>query len=146
MQPTLICYDGSEESTRAIDAAAALFASRPAVVLTIASPLRFAEAMAVTATPASAGVFEDLNSRSALERAEAGADQARRLGLDAEARERAVPTTWEGIVDIADEIDAAVIVVGSRGLRGLREAVGGSVSHSVATHARRPVLIVPPAS
>ena len=53
--------------------------------------------------------------------------------------------TWQGIVDVADEINAAVIVVGSRGLNGLEEAIKGSVSHAVAEHAGRPVLIVPPA-
>jgi nucleotide-binding universal stress UspA family protein len=37
-----------------------------------------------------------------------------------------------------------VIVVGSRGLTGLRELFEGSVSHDVAEHACRPVLIVPP--
>ena len=52
--------------------------------------------------------------------------------------------TWQGIVEIADELDAPVIVVGSRGLRGLNEALHGSVSHQVAAHAGRPVLIVPP--
>jgi nucleotide-binding universal stress UspA family protein len=37
-----------------------------------------------------------------------------------------------------------VIVIGSRGLNGLREIVEGSLSHEVAQHAGRPVLIVPP--
>ena len=55
------------------------------------------------------------------------------------------PRTWQGIVDVTDELDAAVIVVGSRGLGGLREFTRGSVSHDVATHARRTVLIVAPA-
>jgi nucleotide-binding universal stress UspA family protein len=36
-----------------------------------------------------------------------------------------------------------VIVVGSRGLQGLRGFVAGSISHDVAQHARRPVLVVP---
>jgi nucleotide-binding universal stress UspA family protein len=43
------------------------------------------------------------------------------------------------------EIDAAVIVTGSRGLRAVSELFEGSVSHDVAEHAGRPVLIVPPA-
>jgi len=54
----------------------------------------------------------------------------------------AASTTWRGIVDVADELDVSVIVIGSRGLSGLRER--GSVSHDVAMNARRPVLIVPP--
>ena len=47
---------------------------------------------------------------------------------------------------MADEIDAAVIVLGSRGLKGIRERFEGSVSHEVAEHVGRPVLIVPPAN
>jgi nucleotide-binding universal stress UspA family protein len=47
------------------------------------------------------------------------------------------------VVDVANEIDAAVIVVGSRGLRGMKERLEGSVSHQIAEHAARPVLIVP---
>jgi nucleotide-binding universal stress UspA family protein len=48
------------------------------------------------------------------------------------------------IVDVADEIDAAVIVLGSRGHGAGRELFEGSVSHQVAEHAGRPVLIVRP--
>jgi nucleotide-binding universal stress UspA family protein len=53
--------------------------------------------------------------------------------------------TWEAVVDVADEIDAAVIVTGSRGLRGGRELFEGSLSHEIVRYAGRPVLIVPPA-
>jgi len=38
-----------------------------------------------------------------------------------------------------------VIVIGSRGLSGARELFEGSMSHEVAEHAGRPVLILPPA-
>jgi len=37
-----------------------------------------------------------------------------------------------------------VIVIGSRGLSGLKEMFKGSLSHQVAEHAGRPVLILPP--
>jgi nucleotide-binding universal stress UspA family protein len=66
------------------------------------------------------------------------------VGFVAEARAGVAAPTWQGIVDTADEIDAAVIVLGSRGLKGAREAFEGSVSHQVAEEAGRPVLIVPP--
>lgn len=51
--------------------------------------------------------------------------------------------TWQRIVEVADELGAAVVVIGSRGLTGLRELTEGSASHDVAAHSRRPVLIVP---
>ncbi len=46
------------------------------------------------------------------------------------------------IVHLADEPGAGLIVVGSRGLGGIRRALMGSVSDSVVRHAHCPVLIV----
>ena len=46
------------------------------------------------------------------------------------------------IVGLADELDAGLIVLGSRGLGTLRRALMGSVSDSVVRHAHCPVLIV----
>ncbi len=140
----LICYDGSEDAERAVDTAAALLGPRDAVVLTVAPAMTFAESMAATSSVVPGGAFEDLNTADALRRAEAGAAHARRAGLNAEARATIASTTWQGIVSVADELDAAAIVIGSRGLAGFREFARGSVSHDVVTHARRPVLIVPP--
>jgi nucleotide-binding universal stress UspA family protein len=139
----LICYDGSNEAKWAVDTAAALFGPRHAVVLNVAPAMTFAERMAAVSSLVPGGAFEDLNSADALRRAEAGAARARRAGLDAEPRVASALATWQGIVDVADELDAATIVIGSRGNGGLRKAGGRSVSHDVATHARRPVLIVP---
>jgi nucleotide-binding universal stress UspA family protein len=85
-----------------------------------------------------------LNEDDARQRAQVGADRARRAGFDAESRAGLAAPTWQGIIDVADEIDAAVIVLGSRGLNGARELLEGSVSHEVAQHAGRPLLIVPP--
>jgi nucleotide-binding universal stress UspA family protein len=106
--------------------------------------MTFAESMVATSSVVPGGVFEDLNTADALHRAEAGAVHACRAGFRAEPSTTIASTTWQGVVDVADELDAAAIVIGSRGLRGLRELAGGSVSHDVATHSTRPVLIVPP--
>lgn len=46
------------------------------------------------------------------------------------------------IVRIAEEIGAGLIVVGSRGLGGLKRALMGSVSDSVVRHAHCPVMVV----
>jgi hypothetical protein len=48
----------------------------------------------------------------------------------------------EEIVALADELEADLIIVGSRGLRGIKRALVGSVSESVFRHARRPVMVV----
>jgi hypothetical protein len=115
-EPILICYDGSDESKRAIHAASIALAGRNAVVVDIGPVL--------TATE--------------------GAQVARRAGFSAETHAALSAPTWQGIIDLGDEIDAALIVVGSRGFKGAREVFEGSVSHEVAKHARCPVLVVPP--
>jgi nucleotide-binding universal stress UspA family protein len=88
--------------------------------------------------------FEELNTSEAAQVAGKGAEIARSSGFDAEARSELAAPTWDGIVEVADELDAPVIVIGSRGLSGLKEALDGSLSHQLAQHAGRPVLIVPP--
>ncbi len=50
----------------------------------------------------------------------------------------------EAIVAVAEEIEAGLIVMGSRGLGGVRRALIGSVSDSVVRHAHCPVMIVRP--
>jgi nucleotide-binding universal stress UspA family protein len=46
------------------------------------------------------------------------------------------------ITAVAEEIGAGLIVVGSRGLGGIRRALLGSVSDAVVRHAHCPVLVV----
>lgn len=46
------------------------------------------------------------------------------------------------ITELAEELGAGLVVVGSRGLGGLRRALMGSVSDSVVRHAHCPVLVV----
>ncbi|MEN3312534.1 MAG: hypothetical protein V7645_1863 [Actinomycetota bacterium] len=140
--PILICYDDSIGARHAIDVAAVLFADRRAVVLDVAPPLTVAESYA--ALGAVTPDFERMNSEDALSCAHIGAELARRAGLTAEARADIAAPTWDGVVEVANEISASAIVIGSRGLTGARELLNGSLSHQVAEHAGRPVLIVPP--
>jgi nucleotide-binding universal stress UspA family protein len=46
------------------------------------------------------------------------------------------------IIDLAEEIEAGLVVLGSRGLGGVKRALMGSVSYSVVRHAHCPVLVV----
>jgi nucleotide-binding universal stress UspA family protein len=48
------------------------------------------------------------------------------------------------IVALAEELGAGLIVMGSRGLGGVRRALMGSVSDSVVRHAHCPVVVVRP--
>lgn len=57
----------------------------------------------------------------------------------ADERDGARQSTWEGIVDVADELDRDRL----EGLTGVKKIFDASVSQRVAEHAGRPVLIVP---
>ena len=67
------------------------------------------------------------------------------------ARVRAVSRVASGVVgeearligDVADQVDADLIVVGSRGLSLVRAILEGSVSYDLIHRRRRPVLTVP---
>jgi nucleotide-binding universal stress UspA family protein len=140
--PELICYDGSENARNAISAAAALPVSRGAVIVDV-GPLALVADVYAAAGSGAADLDRHVDA-DALALADEGADLARQAGFRAEARAGLDTPTWRGVVGVADEIGAAVIVLGSRGLTGVRELVEGSLSHEVAEHARRPVLVVPP--
>jgi nucleotide-binding universal stress UspA family protein len=51
----------------------------------------------------------------------------------------------EAIVHLAEDIDAGLIVIGSRGFGGLKRLLLGNVADSVVRHAHCPVMVVRPA-
>ncbi len=75
--------------------------------------------------------------------ADEGVRIAQGVGLRAEPLAvRAAGPVWETIIEIADAHDAATIVMGSRGVAGLRAMFLGSVSDAIVHHTDRPTLIV----
>jgi nucleotide-binding universal stress UspA family protein len=151
--PILVGYDGSEGARRAIEAAAELFAARPALVVTVWEPA-IAYALGgtpttvpgVTPEPVDLGQVKELEEElraRATRTAEEGAEVARSGGLEAEALAVAegLPAAEE-IIKLAGERGAAVVVVGSRGLSGLRARLEGSTSNRVLREAPCPVLVV----
>jgi nucleotide-binding universal stress UspA family protein len=48
----------------------------------------------------------------------------------------------DSIVQVAEETGADLVVMGSRGLGGIKRALMGSVSDSVVRHAHCPVMVV----
>ena len=85
--------------------------------------------------------------RASAEAAGRVAEEGARLALEVGMKAEPVAVVASGpvsttIVEIADRHDAEVIVMGSRGLTGLRSVLLGSVSSAVAHHADRPTLII----
>ena len=53
-------------------------------------------------------------------------------------------TVWGTIIDAADELEADLIVTGTRATTGFRSLIQSSVADHVLRRGHRPVLIVPP--
>jgi nucleotide-binding universal stress UspA family protein len=144
-RPILVCYDRSAGSRRAVELAGALFPGRRVVVLHVWTPLSVTYGPYGVMMPPSAEDDYPVGE-AAAELAAEGAQLANASGLDA--RPDAVSAESGGtshtILDVADQHDAELIVLGARGLSPFRSLFLGSVSHAVVQHARRPVLVVPP--
>jgi nucleotide-binding universal stress UspA family protein len=144
--PILLCYDRSDGSRHAIETAASLFPGHKAIVLHVWSPIAIMVSMYAGAV--SIPVYDDSALQEAAATvAEEGLAVATGAGLSAKAQTAEVTYegTWHTILGVADQCDAEIIVLGARGRSTFKSIVLGSVSHGVAQHARRPVLIVPPA-
>ena len=150
--PVLIGYDGSEVARAAVRHAAGLFAGRPAVLATVWEPGLASVSAGLSDTFGAGNLPPDLETVEAIDRAQRehastvagdGAEFARSLGLDVEPQ--AVPDEGdvaETLLGIARERGAAVVVVGSHGISGLRPRLLGSVSRKVVEHCDRPVLVI----
>jgi nucleotide-binding universal stress UspA family protein len=144
--PLLLCYDGSDDAKRAIDSAGTLLANDHALVVTVWQPLSGMGGIAWAEAGAGMVNFAELDRTAAEDGGRVATDGARvaqEAGFDAEPM--AVKTTgsvWRTILETAERHDAAAIVMGSRGLTGIRSMLLGSVSSAVVHHADRPTLVV----
>jgi len=135
-KPILLCYDGSEDAFRAIEFAGTLFAGRAAIVLAVWEHYSVLSGVS--------RVDDELVQEATEALAADGCDRARDAGFSATpVAVEAQHGVAEAIIDAADEHDALLVVMGTRGNTGIRSLLLGSVSHAVAHHAHRPLLIVP---
>jgi nucleotide-binding universal stress UspA family protein len=139
----VICYDGSTDAKEAIVHGARMLRGQQATVLTVWSPFD-------SAAVGLAGGVEDMQESDeagrlhAEQQAGAGARLAIELGFDAESRTVERRTTIaDAILGEADALGATAILMGSRGLTGVKSLLLGSVSHTVIQHADRTVIVVP---
>jgi nucleotide-binding universal stress UspA family protein len=144
--PLLLCYEGSDDAKHAIEHAGRVLGGRDALVLTVWQPTLALGNSASAGAADSTLDFVEVDSAAADlgERvARAGVRIAQQAGLHAKpVAVTATGPVWKTIVEIADRHDAAIIVMGSRGLTGLRPKSQGSVSSAIVHHADRPTLII----
>jgi nucleotide-binding universal stress UspA family protein len=152
IRPVLVAYDASPEAEAALREAVALFGHRPLIVVSVWEPGLAAMTMAPPPGEIGMGYMPDPTDVAAVDRAqsdhatsaaEAGAGVARGLGATVEAL--AVPDSVdvaETLASIAEERNAAAMVVGSRGLGAIKARLLGSTSRKLLAHTHRPVLVV----
>jgi nucleotide-binding universal stress UspA family protein len=149
--PILIAYDGSDTARQAVREAAKLFGSRQVLVVTVWEPGLAYEAVPTAGAEmspvpvdieAAREVDEEIHQR-ASRTAQEGAELAQSLGLRPKGLAVAEEVhVAEAIVGLARKREVAAIVVGSRGLKGLRARLEGSTSNAVLRHASCPVIVV----
>ena len=138
----LVATDGSETARRAVDRAAELGSGTGARVhvLTAYKPLpaKVEPGRAVNPEVSQWRIATDAKAEAVLNEA---CSTLRLRGVEAEPHARSGDAA-DAILDLAEELDADLIVVGSRGLSGARRFLLGSVPNKVSHHAPCDVLIV----
>ncbi|WP_054955690.1 universal stress protein [Paenibacillus dakarensis] len=137
----LLAYDGSDASNKALDRAVELAKVTPGATLDIVHAFefpRFFVGEGIAPIPASV-------NKEIYDLAEQTTEELKRRMKVVEVKGRVEMIQGppaEVILEYAKQNEIDLIVIGSRGLGGIREFVLGSVSHNVVQHAKIPVLVV----
>jgi len=135
--PLVVGYDGSPCSEAALEQAIELARALEATLL-----------VAYAAGPPNRSVGEEHREyRQALAElgtaaTDRGVSRAREAGVDAEARLVDAPPV-DALLDLAEQVAARLVVVGTTGERPLAGMILGSVPYKLLHRARLPVLVVP---
>jgi nucleotide-binding universal stress UspA family protein len=144
----LLCTDGSELAEHALVAGLEVLAPPDRLVLaTVVEPI---DPMLVVGTGMAAGVVSPPEAERSQQQREAHArallEEARvSVGIPDAEPIVVAGSPGRAICELAQQLDASVVVLGTRGRGGLRRAVLGSVSDHVVRHAPCPVLVTGPA-
>jgi nucleotide-binding universal stress UspA family protein/MFS family permease len=139
--PVVIAYDGSQMAKNAIaEAGRQLGGHRDALVVTVwrTFSVDFVPEPGMQFDAACGGDV----GHAAGQIAASGAALADAAGFRAQATAVEGSPTWKQIEKAADDSQASLIVLGSKGRAGLGGRVAGSVAGDLASHSRRPVMIV----
>jgi nucleotide-binding universal stress UspA family protein len=134
----LFPIDQSRESREAADTVANIVKTYKSrlVILSVVESLEEGEA------PTSTGDLEMTSPEAIAELLQTAKTLFKDMGVDAELMEREGKPAFT-ICDVADEIDAGLIIMGCRGLGLTEEGAAESVTNRVINLSPCPVLIVP---
>jgi nucleotide-binding universal stress UspA family protein len=143
----LLAFDGSKEACAATRAAVEISnatSSELHVVYSLNTELWRSYPGQIIPNTREEDLLEDLEESKRKARAwiDRQAERIRAEGANVEEVYLAFGKPDEAIVKLGEELEAGLIVTGSRGLGGVRRALMGSVSDSVVRHAHCPVLVV----
>lgn len=133
----VVGYDGSEHAGRALERAALLSTGDPVVVVSVVSVSGPAARGPARVEPREIEVHHEqlAHARSLLKTYGVEAQLIETLG-------NAIGDTADALIDVARKHNADIIVVGTRGLGGLKRLVLGSVSTKLVHEAPCDVLVV----
>jgi nucleotide-binding universal stress UspA family protein len=141
--PIVLCYDGSAAAERAIRIAPVIVGrGRVARLLYAYKPTErsMGVVQGVTGGRIDAPVLGEADAHQIVER---GVAIARDAGFEAEPLLMVADRRTAALVaETAEQLDAPAIVMGTRGLSGLKSAVLGSVAREVVNAYHRPVVLV----
>jgi nucleotide-binding universal stress UspA family protein len=142
--PVLVCTDGSDLSITALGAGLALL--HPGAPVVIVTVIDEHDVSLVTGTGLAGGVMSpeefELMGTAAASAAEAViAHTSSSLGIGGAESRSLEGRPGPAICQLAVDLSARAIVMGSRGRGGLKRAVLGSVSDHVVRHAPCPVIV-----
>ncbi|MBD2848203.1 universal stress protein [Paenibacillus sp. IB182496] len=140
-QKLLVAYDGSEQSIRALKTGidmAATWKARLDVLHVYEIPVMIVgEAMVQPPVESSVAVVEEADNLAAEARSLIAAVP------DVNAEVQVLQgNPGKTILEQAEELGSDLIIIGSRGLGGIKEFFLGSVSHHVIQHAKVPIHVV----
>jgi nucleotide-binding universal stress UspA family protein len=138
--PTLLlCYDGSDRAAHAIAVAAQLFPGASASVVHVWEPLEHVVARYAVLAP-----YLGENIAEADASVEQQSSTIAAAGLVASAHSATLKeTVWQAVIAAAEEVNADLIITGTRSLHGARELLAGTLSHSLLQHSAVPLLAIP---
>jgi nucleotide-binding universal stress UspA family protein len=144
MKRILVATDGSEGARRAVDYAAGLASSIKAELL-IVNIVDFSlpENLFVNFTSGQRRWLEDHITATSSGILTKAMEDARRMGAITIQLESRSGDTAQMILEIAEEKEADLIVVGKRGMRRVAGMLLGSISQKVVVLAQNPVTVVP---
>ena len=138
----LVPTDGSDITSKAVDAAVSLARSLGAQLSTISVKEPFPYSAISEMQPVPPQEFFDAQERIAAARVKGVIDAASAAGMECSGFTVEALHPWEAIVDHVQAKGCDLIVMASHGRRGMAALLLGSETQRVLLHAKVPVLIV----